>query len=271
MVQLIHQPSVEAQFERISYFLEQAKKQSIDLVVLPEECFTLTCTPDEKRQQQEIFGQGPLQSRLAELSARYGVWLLAGTIPLTSKQPGRFYSSSLLFAPNGEIKTRYDKIHLFDVDIETGKEAYRESDMVFSGDRIVTYKLPFVHVGLAICYDLRFPELFRAMIQQGVELILLPSAFTYRTGKVHWDILVKARAIENLVYFGACNHAGIRHNQEKTYGHSMIVGPWGDVLQAMALEEGMITQTIDLSLLRKRRKQFPVLDHYQPFIMQSLS
>lgn len=270
LIQLGAVREINEQLERISLHLELAHHQNVQLVILPEECLTLHLDKIDKQKLQETYKTGILQNKIAQLAKRYNLWILAGTLPIRSDYSDKFYSSSILFSPLGEIKTRYDKIHLFDVDIELGQERYRESEYVVPGNKIVTYKLPFAHIGIAICYDLRFPELFRAMVQQGVDLFILPSAFTIRTGKEHWETLVKARAIENLSFFAACNHAGIRKNGEGTYGHSMIVNPWGKILTMAGENEEMIIQTLDFSELRKIRSSFPVLQHYQPFIKNYL-
>lgn len=264
-------PTIEAQIDVIDTYLGKAKAKGAQLAIVPEEFLTLTKTTQQKRQLQEAYHQGSIQQRLAGLAKKHQIWFVAGTLPIKSNDENRFYSSTIVFKPTGEATTRYDKIHLFDVEIESGKESYKESEYVMPGEKIVTFEIGDIKIGLAICYDLRFPELFRVMMQQGVDLILLPSAFTYRTGEKHWETLLKARAIENLCYFCACNHAGVRKNKERAYGHSMFVGPWGDILEHLNDEQGMIIQTLNLNEMRALRKQFPALHHTKSFIMKSLS
>lgn len=266
LIQVATIKSVEQQFERVEYYLAKAAQANAQLAVLPEEFLTLHLSPEEKLSVQETFEKGPFQQRLKQLAQKYKLWIVAGTLPIKSENKERFYSSCLVFSPDGDIKARYDKIHLFDVEIEGGKEAYLESAYVMPGNRIVTLKLPFAHIGLAICYDLRFPELFRAMVNRGVDVFILPSAFTIRTGEKHWETLIKARAIENLSFFLACNHFGLRKNGEGTYGHSMIVGPWGEKLDGLTLSEGMVVASLDLHLLMQLRQKFPALKHQQKFI-----
>lgn len=266
LVQVASIVSVEQQLERVEYYLAKAQQAKAQLVVLPEEFLTLHLSPTEKLSLQETFEKGPLQQKIKQLAQKYKLWIVAGTLPIKSENKERFYSSCLVFSPEGEIKARYDKIHLFDVEIEGGKETYLESAYVMPGNNIVTVKLPFAHIGLAICYDLRFPELFRAMVNRGTDLFILPSAFTIRTGEKHWETLIKARAIENLSFFLACNHVGIRKSGEGTYGHSMVIDPWGEKIDGLIQNEGMLVASLDLKSLRQLRQQFPALSHQQKFI-----
>ncbi|MCS5709020.1 carbon-nitrogen hydrolase family protein [Candidatus Berkiella cookevillensis] len=266
LIQVASIASVEQQLERVEYYLAKAQQAKAQLVVLPEEFLTLHLSPVEKLSLQETFEKGPLQQKIKQLAQKYKLWIVAGTLPIKSENKERFYSSCLVFNPEGEIKARYDKIHLFDVEIEGGKETYLESAYVVPGNNIVTLKLPFAHIGLAICYDLRFPELFRAMVNHGTDIFILPSAFTIRTGEKHWETLIKARAIENLSFFLACNHVGLRKNGEGTYGHSMVIDPWGEKIDGLIQSEGMVVASLDLKSLRQLRQKFPALSHQQKFI-----
>jgi nitrilase len=175
-----------------------------------------------------------------------------------------------MWDPNGDIIARYDKIHLFDVTIE-GKEEYRESDYVLAGEKIVIVNTPFAKIGLSICYDLRFPELFRAFMLKGAQIVVLPSAFTVPTGKAHWEILLRARAIENLCYIVAPGEIGLRADGRPTYGHSMIIGPWGEILASASSPNEAIMAEINLTKMQELRQQFPALNHYQNFVMKNLS
>ena len=266
LIQVSTITSVEEQLERVEYYLAKAQQAKAQLVVLPKEFLTLHLSPVEKLSLQETFEKGRLQQKIKQLAQKYKLWIVAGTLPIKSENKERFYSSCLVFSPEGEIKARYDKIHLFDVEIQGGKETYLESAYVMPGNNIVTLKLPFAHIGLAICYDLRFPELFRSMVNRGTDIFILPSAFTIRTGEKHWETLIKARAIENLSFFLACNHVGLRKSGEGTYGHSMVIDPWGEKIDGLIQNEGMVVASLDLQSQRKLRQKFPALSHQQKFI-----
>lgn len=239
--------------------IQEAAEKGAKLVVLPEEFATLGLPEEDKNQVAEYFGQGRIQQRLKETAMAQQIWIVAGTIPIKTENEEKFTSSTLVFNAEGVCVARYDKIHLFDVLV--GTEDYSESKIVKAGNKVVVIQTPIGKIGLAICYDLRFPELFRAMMQQGAQIFVLPSAFTVPTGKAHWEVLLRARAIENLAYMVAPNHAGVRANGRKAYGHSMIIGPWGEIL-AQGQEASEILYThIDLANLEQTRQQFPALSH----------
>jgi len=192
---------------------------------------------------------------------KHKIWLVGGTIPLRSTESGKVFAACLLFNAEGELAARYDKIHLFDVTIEASNESYTESETISAGDKLVVVDTPFGRLGLAVCYDLRFPELFRAMVEQKMEICALPSAFTSLTGKVHWESLLRSRAIENLSFMVAADQCGYHVGGRETHGDSMIVDPWGQVLNRLPHGTGVVVANIDIAKLEHTRKIFPALDH----------
>ena len=231
------------------------------LVVLPENFALMGATESDKLQIRESEGAGPIQDFLAGQAARHRLWLVGGTIPVATQDPQRVRAACLLFDADGHRVARYDKLHLFDVWLEETGENYTESTTIEAGSQIVVMDTPCGRLGLAVCYDLRFPELFRAMLDQDVEVLALPAAFTAITGKAHWETLVRARAIENLCYVVAAAQGGYHLSGRETYGDSMIVDPWGLVLQRLPRGPGIIVADIDLQRLGRVRRNFPALEH----------
>ena len=209
----------------------------------------------------EVPGSGPIQTFLADRSRRLGVWIVAGSVPLVGPDPKRVCSACLVIDADGRHVARYDKMHLFDVDMPDSDEGYRESAATVAGGETVVVDSPAGRLGLSICYDVRFPELFRSLSAQGAELLLVPSAFTQTTGEAHWSTLLRARAIENLCYVVAPAQAGLHANGRSTYGHSMIIDPWGVILDQRAAGEGIVIAEIDNERLARIRARFPVLQH----------
>ena len=202
--------------------VQNAVDEGAKLVVLPEYFPILSEDETEKLQHQEQFGSGPLQGFLADNARQHGIWLMGGTIPLASGQQGRVFSSCLLFNPEGVCVARYDKIHMFDVTVgDKEDESYNESNTMIPGEQIVTAETPFGNIGMSICYDLRFPELYRNMLDEDISIITVPSAFTETTGKRHWEMLLRARAVENLCFVIAPNQGGQHSEKRFTWGHSM--------------------------------------------------
>ena len=215
----------------------------------------------DKVKNREADGKGVIQEFLAEQASRHGIWLVGGAIPLAGHEADKVNAACLVFDDKGERVARYDKIHLFDVTLPEISENYTESETIEPGQEVVVIDTPFGKLGLAVCYDLRFPELFRQMLQEGVEIIALPSSFTAITGKAHWETLVRARAIENLSYVIASAQGGYHANGRETYGHSMIVDPWGLMLDHLSQGSGVVVANIDLERLRDIRRSFPALEH----------
>ena len=261
-IQMVSTDTVGKNLELTGKLIEEAAAKKAKLITLPEN-FPLMGKHDEDRLAiTETFNDGPLQLFLSEQSKRYKVWLLGGTIPLASDNPEKVFATSLLFNPNGECIARYDKIHLFDVVLdENDGESYRESKTFKSGNDIVVAQTEIGNIGLSVCYDLRFPEMYRKMHNESVQIITAPSAFTATTGKAHWETLLKTRAIENLCYLIASNQGGVHANGRETWGHSMIVDPWGEILAEVKEETGIAIAKIDIEKQTNLRKRFPVLTH----------
>jgi nitrilase len=205
-------------------------------------------------------GEGPIQNFLAEQSHHHKIWIVGGTVPLQADN-NHVSSACLVFDDQGELKARYDKIHLFDVELRDSNESYNESETVKAGDETAWFDSPFGRVGLAICYDLRFPELFRQLVEQGVEIFAIPSAFTATTGRAHWETLIRARAIENHCYVVAANQGGYHVNGRETYGDSMIVDPWGNIMDRLQHGSGVVIADSDREKLASIRENFPSLKH----------
>lgn len=242
--------------------IEQAVADGAQLLVLPEMFAIMGMDPVEKIKYREEIGRGPIQDFLQEQALRHSVWLVGGTISVKApKDEARARAACIVFNDKGEAVARYDKVHLFDATLRASEEAYMESKFTEPGDQVVVVPTPFGRLGLAVCYDVRFPELFRRMHAQHVEIIAIPAAFTYTTGAAHWDILVKARAIENMAYVIAACQTGNHPNGRRTFGHSMVVNPWGEVKASLAQEVGTVVADINLDYMHQLRQDFPVLLH----------
>ncbi len=254
-------PNVTANLEEAERLIKTAVQQDAELVVLPENFAIMGLSEADKVAIAEVPGEGPIQQFLSQQAGRHGIWIVGGTIPIESGSMGKVYSASLLYDNQGDMIARYDKIHLFDVVLEDSNESYNESETIEPGDDVVVVDTPFGKLGMAVCYDLRFPELFRAMADVGMEICVLPSAFTSITGRAHWESLLRARAIENLCYIIAPDQGGYHKNGRETYGDSMIIDPWGVVLNRLPHGTGVVVSDVDLEKLRKTRKNFPALQH----------
>lgn len=241
--------------------IETAAREGAQLIVLPEMFAVIGLASTDKVDVQEPQGQGPIQTFLCEQAKRHRVWLVGGTIPLSGHDPAKIRASSLLINDQGEVVASYDKIHLFDVTLSP-TETYQESLNTQAGDHIVVAETPFGKLGMSVCYDIRFPELFRVMFNRGAQIFVIPSAFTVPTGEAHWELLARARAVENFCYvIGACQ-GGVHSNGRKTYGHSVIINPWGEVIsRADGHTPGVIYADVDLAALQARRDAIPVERH----------
>ncbi len=260
-IQMASGPNVKANLEEAERLIKTAVQQDAELVVLPENFAIMGMTEVDKVAIAETAGEGAIQQFLSQQASKHNVWIVGGTMPIESGVTGKVYSASLLYNDSGDMVARYDKIHLFDVVLEDSNESYNESETIESGDDVVVVDTPFGKLGMAVCYDLRFPELFRAMADVGMEICVLPSAFTSLTGRAHWESLLRARAIENLCYLIAPDQGGYHKNGRETYGDSMIIDPWGVVLNRLPHGTGVVVSDIDLEKLRKTRKNFPALQH----------
>ena len=260
-IQMASGPNVKANLAEAEKLIKIAVQQEAELVVLPENFAIMGMDETDKVKIAEDIGSGLLQDYLKEQARKHNIWLVGGTIPIRSSESGKVFAACLLFNPQGERVSRYDKIHLFDVTIEASNESYTESETITPGDKIVVVDTPFGRLGLAVCYDLRFPELFRAMIDLNMEICALPSAFTSLTGRVHWESLLRSRAIENLSYMIAADQGGYHVGGRETHGDSMIVDPWGKVLNRLPHGTGVVVADIDVAKLEHTRKIFPALNH----------
>ncbi len=260
-IQMASGPNVNANLLEAARLLKKASDAGAELAVLPENFAMMGMSEFDKLKIREADGEGPLQDFLAEQASKLGLWLVGGTIPLAGHDPDRVNAACLLFDDSGKRVARYDKIHLFDVKITESDERYNESESIEPGSKVVVVDTPFGKLGLAVCYDLRFPGLFRLMSEAGAELFALPSAFTAITGKAHWHTLVRARAIENLSYVIAAAQGGYHANGRETYGHSMVVDPWGIVLDELPRGSGVVVAEVKRDRLGDLRRSFPVLEH----------
>lgn len=261
VIQMNTGSSVEANLENAGQLLRDAAADGTTLAVLPENFAAMGADDAYRVALAEPDGDGPLQAFLAESAARLGIWIVGGTLPLESADPARPYSSCLVFDEQGKRRGRYDKIHMFDVGIPDGEEIYRESAYTMPGDRTLRIDAPWGRLAVAVCYDLRFPEMFRCPADSGFSVLAIPAAFTYATGRAHWHALLRARAIENLCYVAAAAQTGTHPGHRRTFGHSMIVGPWGHTLSERVVRVGVASSGIDLGHLAMLRERFPVLRH----------
>ena len=255
--QMVSTPNPADNCETAARLVREAAAAGAQLVLLPEYWAVLGGNEQDKVEIAEPAGDGPLQNFLANLARECGIWLLGGTLPLKSHQSGKVLNSLMAYAPDGTIASRYDKIHLFG--FTRGEESYDESRTIVPGSEVAVLETPFARVGLSICYDLRFPELYRAMGQ--CDLIVMPAAFTATTGRAHWEVLLRARAIENQCYVLASAQGGLHPNGRRTWGHSMLVDPWGGICAELAEGEGVVTGEIDLDSMMGIRTSLPALQH----------
>ncbi len=260
-VQMVSGTCLEENLDCACKLIAAAAAEGCRLVVLPEN-FALMGRQADYLNMQENYGDGTIQTFLSTQSKEHGLYLLGGTIPICSQDPQRIRAACLAFSPTGQCVARYDKLHLFDAVVDAGRdERYRESASIEAGDTTEVLDTPLAKVGLSVCYDLRFPELYRLMLEQDVQLIAVAAAFTATTGAAHWESLVRARAIENLCYVVASNQGGKHDNGRNTWGHSMIVDPWGQILDSIAAGTGIVCATIDPGQQATRRQSFPCLEH----------
>ncbi len=256
-VQMASGPRVAANLNEVGRLIEKAVQQGAKLVVLPEFFAIMGMQESDKVAVCEQPGSGQIQAFLSETARHHKIWLVGGSMPLVADVADKVRNSCLVYNDLGEQVARYDKIHLFN--LKLGNEQYNEANTIEAGNQVVVVESPFGRIGLAICYDLRFPELFRAM--QDVDIIVLPAAFTASTGKVHWEPLVRARAIENLCYVIAAGQGGYHVNGRETHGHSMIVDPWGRVLDELARGSGVVVAEVNPGYQASLRCSLPALSH----------
>lgn len=256
-IQMASGPHVTANLSEAERLIEIAVNQGAKLVVLPEYFALMGLKETDKVAVREIEGKGPIQEFLSNTAKKHRIWIIGGSVPLVSNYPNKVRNSCLVYDDNGKLVARYDKIHLFGLNL--GNENYHEEKTIEAGDAIKVVDTPFGKIGLSICYDLRFPELYRAMGE--VNIIVVPSAFTDTTGKAHWESLIRARAIENLSYVIAPAQGGYHLSGRETHGNSMIVDPWGVVLDRLPRGSGVVLGTINTKYQASLRTSLPALKH----------
>lgn len=256
-IQMISAPEVAPNLENARCLIAQAVAQGAQLLALPEYFPMIGARDEDRLAAREHYGSGPIQDFLRDCARRHGIWLIGGSLPLVAEDENKLRNSCIVFNPQGEAVARYDKIHLFG--FQKGEERYDEAITIEAGSVPVAFDTPFGRVGLGICYDLRFPELFRRLGQ--IDLLVLPSAFTETTGRAHWELLLRARAVENLCYVLAPAQGGRHPTGRLTHGNSMIIDPWGDVLVRMEKGEGVVIAELDPARLAEVRTMLPALQH----------
>lgn len=280
VIQMVSTASVETNLKAAGRLIDEAADAGASLVLLPENFAVLDGGPLGQFAEIEGDSGALLQKFLAGKAREHGIYLIAGTMPIKSRPrsltttasglsvpapdliaDGRVRPASLVYDPRGELAARYDKMHLFDVEVDDPQARYMESRSFEPGDTVVCVPTSLGRVGLSICYDLRFPELYRRLLESGAELLTVPSAFTRVTGEAHWEVLLRARAIENQCYVLAANQGGVHNATRETYGHSMIVDPWGRVLARVEKGEGIAVAPVDIAALHELRRKMPVQAH----------
>jgi nitrilase len=263
-IQMVSTIERTANLARAHRLLGEAAAAGAELAVLPEYFCMMGLRDTDKLDLRETAGAGAVQGFLADAAREFGLWIVGGTLPLESGDRDHVFNSSLAYAPDGSCVARYDKIHLFFFD--NGRERYDERRVIAPGERAVLFELPSRdghrwRIGMSVCYDLRFPELYRELARQGAELLLVPSAFTHTTGAAHWELLLRARAVENLAWVVAPAQGGKHENGRRTWGQSMIVDPWGAIAAQQAVDEGVVLAELDAQRVDSARAQLPALSH----------
>ncbi len=258
-VQMVSTPDVGRNLDAAARLVAQAADAGAQLVCLPEYFCLMGRSDDDKFAVSESPGSGPIQDMLAHAAQRHQLWLVGGTLPLRGADPHKLRNANLVYGPDGALAARYDKIHLFAYD--NGREAYDEGRVLEPGTQAVAVQCGALRVGLSVCYDLRFPELYRALMLPPCDVLCVPSAFTHTTGQAHWELLLRARAIENQCYVVAAAQGGRHENGRRTWGHSLVVGPWGELLGCVPEGEGVACAEWDNAHLQQVRSHLPALQH----------
>jgi nitrilase len=254
-------PNVAANLNEAERLIGQAVERGAHIVVLPENFAFMGRYEQDKLPIAEQPGGGPIQDFLSAQARRHRIWLVGGTLPMQCTVPGKVRAACLAYNADGQVAARYDKMHLFDVMVPESGERYLESEAIEPGTAPAVVQTPCGVLGLTVCYDLRFPELYRALLDQGMTAVAIPSAFTAVTGRAHWETLVRARAIENNCFVIAAAQGGYHISGRETHGHSMIVDPWGVVLNSLGRGPGVVLADIDPEHVKSLRRSFPAVDH----------
>jgi predicted amidohydrolase len=256
-IQMVSTAVVEENLDSVRRLIADAARQGAQLVLLPEYWPIMGMKDSDKVAHAEQLDAGPIQKFMSDAAREHGLWLIGGTLPMVAPEADKVLNTVMVYNPDGEHVVRYDKIHLFS--FTKGEESYDEARTIVHGTKVASFEAPFGRVGLSVCYDLRFPELYRAM--GDCALIVMPAAFTYTTGKAHWEILLRARAIENQCYVLAAAQGGLHRNARRTWGHSMLIDPWGEVKAVLPEGEGVVCGEIDSAFLHRVRESLPALKH----------
>ena len=258
-LQTVATPDVDRNLEVAARLIGEAAREGAALVALPEYFCLMGRHDEDKLLAAEAPGDGPIQAFLATQARQHGLWLIGGTLPLMTAAPDRVRNACCVYAPDGTLAARYDKIHLFRYD--NGRESYDEARVLEPGSEPVVMQAGPLRVGLSVCYDLRFPELYRRLCTPPCDLLSVPAAFTYTTGRAHWELLLRARAVENQCYVIAPAQGGTHENGRRTWGHSMVVDPWGEVVAVRPEGEGVVLAEVDARRTASVRQQLPALTH----------
>lgn len=260
-VQLCSSTTVDENLAVTAKLLEEAARAKASLVVLPEMFPIIGAKPKDAVDVRETFGEGKIQNFLSTQAKKHNIWIVGGTIPIAGKNPYKIKAACIVYNNKGIAVARYDKIHLFDVTISE-TEFYKESASTEPGDKLVVVDTPVGKIGLAVCYDIRFPAMFTALFNQGAEIMVIPAAFTVKTGEAHWQLLTRSRAVENFCYVIGAAQTGTHESGRKTYGHSLIIEPWGSIIDIKTEPTpGIVYADIDLEHLYKIRASIPVHQH----------
>lgn len=259
-VQMTSTNNVQANLQQAASLIKEAAEAGAELIVLPEMFAKIGANPQETISIQEKYGSGPLQTFLSEQAKEHKIILVGGTIPLRCSNTAKATSSSLVFNAEGKCIARYDKLHLFDVKVSP-TEIYQESETILPGDHITVVDTPLGRLGVVVCYDIRFPELFKILLNQNVEIIAVPAAFTIPTGQAHWEILLRARSIDAFAYIVGADQVGQHNDHRATYGHSIIVAPGGAVMTCLTYGTGFITAEMNHDFMRDIRMRIPIQSH----------
>jgi predicted amidohydrolase len=258
-LQMVSAPDVARNLDRAATLIDEAARAGAQLVALPEYFCHLGVRDTDKLAIAEDDGAGPIQQVLSDCARRAGVWVVGGTLPMRTAQPERVRNSCCVYAPDGRRVARYDKLHLFAYD--NGRERYDEGRVLEPGATLVAFEAEGLRIGLSVCYDVRFPELYRALCTPPCDLLCVPSSFTYTTGQAHWELLLRARAVENQAYVIAPAQGGTHENGRRTWGHTMVIDPWGEVLAVRDEGDGVVMADIDRARIASVRQQLPALTH----------